>query len=174
MFIAPLVILVLVLSIVYWSIRNGISPMPSTRKQRQAMISLLPAEIHGRIADLGSGWGTLAMALARRLPACSITGYENSPIPLCTSKLIARFARQSNLEFFRANLLSVPLNDFQAIVCYLHPSAMRKLQTKLEAELPAGTPVICNTFAMAGWKAEEVITLDDLYHTHIYSYRMRG
>jgi 16S RNA G1207 methylase RsmC len=171
--IVPLLILALVLSIIYWSIRNGISPMPSTRKQAKAMISLLPSPIQGRIADLGSGWGTLAIALAQQLPECRITGYENSPIPLYASKLIARIARLSNLELIRADLLSISLSDFQAIVCYLHPAAMRKLQTKLEVELPAGTPIICNTFAMAGWKPEEVIRLDDLYHTQIYFYRMQ-
>ena len=145
--------------------------MPSTRKQTQAMISLLPASLRGRIADVGSGWGTLAIALARHFPECRITGFENSPIPLFVSKLFAKFARTSNLELIRADLLNVSFSDFQGVVCYLHPAGMRKLQTKLQAESPAGTLVICNTFAMAGWTPEKVTKLDDLYHTQIYFYR---
>jgi hypothetical protein len=84
--------------------------------------------------------------------------------------LFGKISRLSNLEFIRADLLNVSFRDFQSVVCYLHPAAMRKLQAKLEAESPAGTPVVCNTFAMAGWTPEKVTKLNDLYHTQIYLY----
>jgi len=71
-------------------------------------------------------------------------------------------------------VVSVSLNNFAVIVCYLHPAAMRRLQRKLETELPQGTPVVCNTFAMRGWAPEKIIRLDDLYHTQIYFYRVPG
>lgn len=146
--------------------------MPSTRKQRHAIVSLLPPGIHGEITELGSGWGTLAVALARNFPACRITGYENSPVPFFISTLILKFSRLQNLNFQKKNFLDVSLKDCLAVVCYFHPAAMKKLQTKLESESPAGVPVICNTFAMSGWKPERVITLDDIYRTRIYLYRV--
>jgi 2-polyprenyl-3-methyl-5-hydroxy-6-metoxy-1,4-benzoquinol methylase len=170
MYFIPVVIFAFVISIVYWSARNGISPMPSTRKQREAMISLLPVDLRGKIADVGSGWGTLAIALARRFRDCNVTGYENSPIPLYTSKLIGKIAGVPNLEFKREDFVRIDLQNFDAIVCYLHPAAMKKLQSKLDAQLRPGTPVICNSFALPGWQPEEVLILKDIYRTRIYLY----
>lgn len=146
--------------------------MPSTRKQAQVILDLIPQNIRGSIAELGSGWGTLALALARHRPQCRITGYESSHVPFLVSKIIAIASRVQNLEFERANFLKMPLQNYSAIVCYLHPAAMHKLQTKLETEMSPGTLVICNTFAMSDWKADHVVELEDMYKTKIYLYRV--
>jgi len=145
--------------------------MPSTKKQTEAILALLPSTLHGNIAELGSGWGTLAVAIARHLPECRVKGYENSPVPVFTSRCLKKLASAANLEITRADFMQIDLSVFDAIVCYLHPAAMRKLEAKLEAEVRPGTPVISNTFAVMNWKAEQMTELDDLYHTKIYLYR---
>ena len=164
-----LIALLIILSIVYRTIKNGISPMPSSKKAIQAILALIP-EGQRRIYELGSGWGTLALSLAKRHPKSTVVGIENSPIPYAVSRLIQHGTRLPNLLFKKADFFQTPLDDAQVIVCYLYPGAMEKLKRKFEKELQPGTCVISNTFAVPGWKPVKVIELPDLYRTKVYLY----
>jgi len=158
-------------SIVVWAIKNGIGPMPTSPKQKQCLLSSLPSHVKGKIFDLGSGWGTLAIPIAKRHPECEVVGYESSPVPYFVSQVLQLTLRYSNLRFHRKDVLQTPVQDASVIVCYLHPAAMKRLKPKLESELKAGTVVITNTFAVPGWKPENVIEANDIYRSKIYTYR---
>lgn len=62
-----------------------ISPTPVLPNVRKKALGLIPEKFHRtekyKIADLGCGWGGLLMALSRKFPESSITGYELSPWP---------------------------------------------------------------------------------------------
>jgi Methyltransferase small domain len=156
--------------IVYWSLSNGISPTPSSRKQIREILRAIPKEFSGTIYDLGSGWGTLAIALAKRRPNCKITGVENSIVPYLVSELLLRFLRIHTVEFHFADFLKYDFRDADMVVCYLYPGGMRKLKPKLEADLNPGTIVISNTFAISGWEPVEVLRSNDMYRSPIYRY----
>ena len=64
------------------------------------------------------------------------------------------------------------LDGAEVIVCYLFPEGMRSLKDKFEEELKPNTLIISNTFRLAGWEPEEVITLNDIHQTPIYCYRV--
>ncbi len=49
---------------------------------------------------------------------------------------------------------------------------MTSLKTKFEEELKPNTLIVSNTFRLAGWEPEEVITLNDIHQTPIYRYRV--
>ena len=49
---------------------------------------------------------------------------------------------------------------------------MTSLKTKFEEELKPNTLIVSNTFRLAGWEPEEVITLNDIHQTRIYRYRV--
>ena len=58
------------LTLIY-TIKTGISPVPTSPRVRDKMLAMIPPERlaaieRGRLFDLGSGWGTLAFALAKR------------------------------------------------------------------------------------------------------------
>jgi Methyltransferase small domain len=159
-------------SIVVWAIKNGIGPMPTLPKQKRCLIQSLPTDMQGKVFDLGSGWGTLAIALAKKLPDCQVTGYENSPVPYSFSRMLQLILRYPNLQFYRRDVLQIPLHDASVIVCYLYPGAMKNLKPKLEKELKNGTFVITNTFAVPGWKPRNVIEADDIYRSKIYTYQL--
>jgi trans-aconitate methyltransferase len=161
--------LLFLLSVVYWSIRNGISPTPSSSKQTDIILKAVPAELHGSIYDLGSGWGTLAIALAKRFPHCHTTGIENSPIPYAISRMLALFYGLKNLDFLRANFLDLPFEDASLIVCYLYPEGMKKLKSRLEGLRP-GTIIISNTFSVPDWKPAETLLAQDVYRSPVYVY----
>jgi len=124
------------------------------------------------IVDLGSGWGSLGFLLARTFPSSRILGIENSPLPYLVSRAIKRLSRLPNLDFQRSNFLDASLPNADVFVCYLHRAAMSRLKEKLESEIPAGTLLIANTFAISGWPPESVIETKDFYRSKIYCYKV--
>jgi len=159
-------------SIVLWTVRNGISPMPTAKKVKRALLTTLPPACSGHIYELGSAWGTLALALAKKYPQSQIWGYETSPIPYFLSRLIQHYSTPTNLTFVRQDFFAVDLSKAKLIVCYLYPTCMQRLKAKFEKELHPDTLVASHTFAIPGWKAEKIVEVDDLYKTKVYLYKI--
>lgn len=170
MIIILLPILGVLISVVWWTIRNGISPMPTSSKVKKSLFGKLPNPVEGTVYELGSGWGTLLMPLGKIYASNSVVGIESSPVPYWVSKIWLSLAREPNVKVKRRDFFSEDLSEGGLVVCYLYPGAMPRLQAKLEKELKPGTWVISHTFAIPGWKPEETHFVDDLYHTKIYIY----
>lgn len=169
-FVVLTIILWVWLSVVWWSLKNGISPMPTSEKVKRQVMASIPPETQGVIIDLGSGWGNMVFQLAKKFPHCQIIGYESSPIPYYFSRLWALFLKYPNLKIYRKNFFKLDLSAAALIYCYLYPAAMKKLQEKFANELKPGTIVFSNTFAVPDWKPVHVVSVKDLYNTRIYMY----
>jgi len=125
--------------IVFYSLYNGISPMPTSPKVKRQLLHVLSQnEIQGTIYELGSGWGTLAFELARRFPECRIIAYENSWVPYIYSKIYGLAVKTENLRIKQENFFNILLSRADVVVCYLSPNIMAHLQPKLESELQKG------------------------------------
>lgn len=154
-----------------YSIHNGISPMPISRKVKRRLLGVLSQRgIHGKVFELGAGWGSLAFPLAQKLPRCPVLAYENSLIPYLFSRCRKLLFPYENLTLNRGNFYHISLAEADIVVCYLYPGAMVRLQAKFERELKRETLVISSTFAVPAWKPRQIIEVDDLYHTKIYVY----
>lgn len=94
----------------FWTLKNGISPMPTSTKVKRVLFEALPKHLEGEIVELGSGWGTLCFPLAKRYPNCRVIGYETSIIPYVVSQLVQLFLKQKNLKFIRKDFFKVPLS----------------------------------------------------------------
>ena len=160
------------LSIVWWTLRTGISPMPSSKKAVDAMITLIPPDFEGVAVELGSGWGTVGVAMADRFPKAKFIGYELSPLPWLSSWIRTKVTSRHNLSFKRVNFTSTDLSGAQLVICYLYPGGMARLAGQLERELQSQTTVVSNTFRIPGWTPIRTIELKDLYRTPIYQYRV--
>jgi trans-aconitate methyltransferase len=163
-------IVVSLLLVLIWTVRNGISPMPTAPKVAKKLLEIIPVTEGARIFELGSGWGTLAFFLAQKYPSCKVVGFENSPLPYLFSKV----RQKPNLSFKYKNFFDVSFAEADLLVCYLCPALMRRLREKFEKELRPGTVVVSHTFAVPGWEAQSVGLVDDLYHTPIYTYTMKA
>lgn len=160
-------------SIIFWSIRNGISPMPTSSKAKKCLLDLLPTHPPGPIFELGSGWGSLAFPLAKLYPNIVVTAYETSPIPYFFSKFRQILTPLPNLKIVRQDFFNVPLPPDALVVCYLYPGAMRRLKPKFEAELSYKSLIISNTFGIPGWNPVKTVVVPDLYLTKIYVYKTK-
>lgn len=161
------------ISIVGFSLYVGISPMPSSRAAKEAILSLIPPD-YKNIYELGAGWGTLALPIAHSHPSSRIHAIEISPIPWMVLVLRRKIQGFSNVMIKRKNFFSISLHEADLIVCYLYPGAMKKLKAKFENELKAGTLVITNSFAIPGWIPLKEIQTQDFWNSRIYLYEKRA
>lgn len=165
------------LSIIVRTLRNDVPPMPSSRRVRATIIELLrhlPLPRQGTVVELGSGWGGLSRALSRALPAATVIGYENSPVPFFFSVVARRLCPVNNLRYEHMDFHEVSLREADLVTCYLSPGAMARLQPKLAAELRATAVVVSSTFALPTWPAEQVAVAGDMYRTRVYVYLAGG
>jgi hypothetical protein len=137
---------------------------------REVLLELVPAETHGLVYELGSGWGGLARALARRCPNARIVGIEAALLPWAFSAVMQRLAPLPNLSFVRGNFHGQPLADADVLVCYLFTGGMRALAER--ASFKKGALLISSTFALPGHTAESTVRARDLYASPVYRYRL--
>lgn len=123
--------------------------------------------------DLGSGWGGLLFALARKYPDRPVIGYELSWLPWIYSQAYRVIFRLKNVCIYRKDFLTAQLPQAALLICYLHPKGMQALQKRLSSDGQAqNSMLISSTFALPDHQPAETLRLDDLYNTPIYLYRL--
>jgi SAM-dependent methyltransferase len=162
------------LSIVFFTLRTGISPMPTSGRVRQQLLALLPGGLEGTVLELGSGWGTLAFALADACPRAQVVAFELSPLPYAFSRVRQWVRPRGNLRLVRRDFFHASFAEASLVVCYLFPEAMRRLAPKLAQELPRGAFILSHTFALRGWTPRRTTVAGDLYRTPVYLYAAPG
>lgn len=169
------VLLLAGISILFYTLRTGVPPMPSHPSARRAVFRLIPEDFSpGTIYELGCGWGGIAFELAARYPKARIVAFELSPIPWFVCHVRKFFQRRSNLVIHRADFLKSDLSDADLVFCYLMVAPMRGLERKLTSNLQPGSLVITSTFAFPEWTAESVETVPEATSAQVYRYRVPG
>jgi len=157
-------VLLLVGSVVYYTLGYGIGPTPTASMVRVRLLQTLPNTLPGPVIyELGAGWGTLLFPLARRYPKYAVKGIEVSPVPWLWLKLRLLMRPLSNVCVSRRDFFQVDLSDAGLVVCYLYPGAMQRLSDKLKTELKPGTYIITHTFRLPQWTPMAVVEVEDLY-----------
>jgi len=144
---ALLIIAALCVSILIYQGITGVPPLSSNSLEAADVVALLK---HAGLAEqaviyeLGSGWGSLAIALARAFPKADIRGIEMSPLPYWVSRVRTR--NMPNVQLRMGNFYNCDLTDAQAVTCYLMIKPMSKLTGFLDRMLASGTPVVSISF----------------------------
>ena len=90
-------------------------PRPETEHLVEAVLKLLPANKPLKIADIGTGSGAIAIALATHLPQAAITALDISPEALAIATTNAREHNLSNrIRFLQSDLLSAVEHEAEA------------------------------------------------------------
>lgn len=166
-------------SIVYSTLKTGMSPMPSSAKVRKEVLDLLSKQNPAAgqtIIDVGSGWGNLIIPIARKFPQTQVIGYELSLLPWLACLLIKKILRLNNLKLYRQDFLKADIPQDSILTCYLHPRGMKKLKHYLQQREQVASTVISVYFSLPGWdettfKETRVIRIKDLYQTPVYLYQ---
>jgi len=166
-------LLILVGASILWStLKTGISPMPSSPKARRLMLEMASSRSPQLIYELGSGFGTLAIPLAKQFPHAHVISYELSPVPWFISKLRVTLSGVDNITLRRQDFLTEDLKKAELIICYLYPGAMSALSEKFRRE-PSEATLISNTFALRDHTPVTTHKVDDMYRSPIYLYELQ-
>jgi hypothetical protein len=163
-----LLILIIAVSLIYFSLKNGIGPTPTSSRVKNSIIKNIPPIENGRITVLGSGFGFLLFPIAKKFPHLKVVGIENSFFVFFISKTISWM--YPNVEIKKNDFFKDNLGGNKLLVCYLYPGALEKLQSKFFLELDDKTWVVTHTFAFRGLKETNLYYANDLYKTPIYFY----
>jgi hypothetical protein len=144
---ALLTVSALCLSILIFQGVTGVPPLSSNSVEAADVVSLLKEAglAEGAVVyELGSGWGSLVIALARAFPTAQIRGIEISPFPYWVARIRTR--NLPNVFLRRGNFYDYDLTDAQGVTCYLMIKPMPKLAGFLDRMLTPGTPVVSLSF----------------------------
>lgn len=88
----------------FWSLELAISPdtlipRPETELLVELALAKIPADAEWAIADLGTGSGAIALAIASERPRCQITASDNSVAALSIAAVNARRLHLENIRF---------------------------------------------------------------------------
>lgn len=164
-------ILALIL-IFLFSAATGVVPMPSTLKERQAVLEALQQYDHiHAITDLGSGWGGMTRFLALRMRNKQFRAVERSPLPYFFSLALTKLGGYGNIKHIWKDFYKEPLLSNEAYITYLSGPAMKKMRRKFESDLPGDGLLISVAFAMPGWTPDKVIRVKSFLPNPVYIYR---
>lgn len=106
----------------FWSLRLKVTPAtliprPETELLVEKVLARIPPDARWNIADLGTGSGAIALAIAHERPRCRIHACDQSVAALDVARANATRLNIANIEFFHGDWLA-PLarHTFEMIV----------------------------------------------------------
>ncbi|KEI71820.1 hypothetical protein GV64_14695 [Endozoicomonas elysicola] len=152
-------------SIIFWSLKLGIGPTPTSSKVRSSIRRIIPDDVSGEIIELGCGWGHLIPILREKYPSKKIHAWERSPIPAIFTQGVYRIEVKRD-DFFKANFEKAGF-----IICYLFPGAMERVEKEIIPQLPPGCWILTHTFSLSKRVPVKTLKANDLYQTQVYLYQ---
>lgn len=158
--------------VVYWTtFRTRVPLFLSSQAAVRAVADWLPKKRGLQLLDVGSGTGRFVNALARLRPDVIVTGVETAPLPWLIGWLIGRSL--PNTKHLRTDFWAHALDDYHTVYAFLSPVPMAELWAKCSRELPDGSWLISNSFAVPDVTPEQIIEVADRRGTRLYVYRVR-
>lgn len=159
----------ILLLLVYRGALSGQVPLYlSNTATVEALAELLADRPAAHFLDLGAGLGSTLLPLARRYPQAHFTGIENAPLPWLAGWLRTR--RQPNVDWQWGDLWAMDLGHFDIVYAFLSPAPMPELWRKVEAEMPAGSLFVSNSFAVPEVAPAIVVAVDCQPPRPLYGY----
>lgn len=106
--------------------RDTLIPRPETERLVELALERIPADARWQVADLGTGSGAIALAIARERPYCHLTATDLSPRALAVARDNALRLKVTNIRFQNSHwFASLEDQRFAMILSnppYIHPT----------------------------------------------------
>lgn len=146
--------LIILFAVFYlWANTFGVPFVPSDRKIVEAMVDFLKKTKVKRVAELGAGDGRVAFALARA--GFEVLAVEVNPLLSLWMRLVKFLRRYNKVEILNKDLFKVDIKKFDAIIVYLYPEHLEKLEESFFGNMPNGSYILSNTFKFKKHKVIE-------------------
>ncbi len=128
--------------------------VPTQNAHVDEMIRIAKLVASDKVTDLGSGDGRIVIDAAKAGVADAL-GIEINGALVRTSRFAAKRLDLKNARFVKESFWKTNVSDRTVVFLYQVPYAMRKLETKLQEELPPGARIVSNDFRFENWKPSE-------------------
>jgi 16S rRNA A1518/A1519 N6-dimethyltransferase RsmA/KsgA/DIM1 with predicted DNA glycosylase/AP lyase activity len=146
--------LIILFAVFYlWANTFGVPFVPSDRKIVNEMVAFLKRTKVKRVAELGAGDGRVAFALAR--DGFIVTAVEVNPLLSLWMRAVKYLRGYSEVEIINKDLFKIDIKQFDAIIVYLYPEHLEKLEEKFFSQMPKGGYILSNTFTFKKHKPLE-------------------
>ena len=133
---------------------KGAPFVASSPERIRRMVALAHIKDGTRVADLGSGDGSIVIEAARS--GAIATGIEMNPFLIPYSRWRAKRAHvQDRTTFIKGDIRAFALHNTDVVFLYLLPGLLSKISGRLSSELKQGAIVISNAFPIPGWTPAE-------------------
>ena len=134
---------------------SGAGYQPTPRGILETMLEYANPGPDKRVFDLGSGFGRIVIAVAKRFGS-TVVGVEVDPLKVWWSRRRIRAnGLQERARIMKGNLLGVDLSAADIVFVFLWDGIMQKLKLKVLAEMQPGTVVVSYYHRFDGWAPEK-------------------
>lgn len=134
---------------------------------KMALKTLIKDKSKLSFMDLGCGLGGNVVFMAKQSQVIQAHGVETAPVPLILAKLYSVF---KGGQVFAKNIWRTDLSHYDVVYAFLSPEPMPRLWQKVSQEMPVGSVLVSNSFAVPDIEPSEVWALNDRRQTHLYIY----
>ncbi len=146
--------LIILFAVFYlWANTFGVPFVPSDRRIVNNMVNFLKKTKVKKVAELGAGDGRVAFALARE--GFEVLAVEVNPLLSLWMRLVKFVRRYNKVEIENKDLFKVDIKGIDAIIVYLYPEHLEKLEKRFFKEMPSGSYILSNTFTFKNHKPIE-------------------
>ena len=144
--------------------------VPTSRKTLDTMIAIAQIKPGECAVDVGSGDGRIVIALAKA--GAKAHGYEINPFLILQSRVAIRrlgLLRSARVHWRSFN--AIDFSKFNVVTIYGLPEIMKKLEKRMQSELPKGSRVVSHAFQFPNWHCEQKIGKPEGCGGMVYLYR---
>jgi len=145
----------------------GAPPLLTPKKAVRKMLELAQVGPGDTVYDLGCGDGRVVIMADKEFRAEAV-GFELSPFLYVVGQIKRLFSKASRTKILFRDFYSQDLTKADAIICFLTPRTMPRLQKKLEKNVKSGTKLVSYAFEAKGWKPEKIEKLKGLAPIYLY------
>jgi precorrin-6B methylase 2 len=152
------------------SFRDKVPFVPTPKRIIRQMVEMADIQPNERVCDLGSGTGRIIMTVAKNHRQNLVVGIEKS----FTLRLVSKFflslhpVLKKNVQIINQNFFNIDLVDYDVILCFLTPDAMRILSPKFQMLKP-GSRLVSYMFPLENQEnfteiIEHISDKDSIYY----------
>lgn len=137
-----------------YDFRDGAWYEPTPEEKVQHIIELLNITPGQCAVDLGSGDGRIVIAMAK-MGAYAVGFEKDGKLVQQANENIRIAGLSERAKIIHANFWKIDLSPFERVSVYQMKSIMKKLEHKLQKELPIGARVVSNYWQFPMWKSQK-------------------
>ena len=144
---------------------------PTSKITYKVISDIIDENKPANFIDLGCGFSSLLIYLARQHPQVQFYGVEISPLPFLIGKIRCKLSGLKNISVSPDNFWNLSFDRYDMVYAFLAPPPMERLWQKINAEMKPSSIFISNTFEVPA-AADKIYEIDDRRKCRLLFFRL--